>query len=100
MSCRSNSRSGDLSLGIEGMLDILLCARCRLVRLESSLQNRCSGRELSWLLLACSVVRSEHPLSHCGRDVSLLCDTSISTRLIGGTVVVRVSSSETTNGLS
>lgn len=76
------------------MFDILLCARCKLLRLESSLQNRCSGNEVNWLLLACSFVRSEHPLSHCGRDVNLLWDTSISTRLIGGTVVVRLSNSE------
>lgn len=94
LSWRSNSRKGDLSLGMEGIEDILLCARCRLLRLESSLQNKCSGKEVSWLLLACNVVRSEQPLSHCGSDVSLLCDTSISTRLIGGTVVVRVSNSE------
>lgn len=75
------------------MLEILLCAKCRLLRLESSLQNRCSGSDVSWLLLACNVVRSEQPLSHCGNDVNLLCDTSISTKFIGGTVVVRDSSS-------
>lgn len=39
-------------------------------------------------------MRSEQPLSHCGKDVNLLCETSISTKLIGGTAVVSVSSSE------
>lgn len=52
LSCRISSFRGALSLGIEGMFDILLCAKCRLLRLESSLQNKWSGSEESWLLLA------------------------------------------------
>lgn len=39
-------------------------------------------------------MRSEHPLSHCGNEVSLLCDNSISTKFIGGTVDVKLSNSE------
>lgn len=93
LSCKNSSFSGALNLGMEGMLTIRLCAKRKLLRLESSLQNKCSGNDVSSLFEACSFVRSEHPQSHCGSEVNLLCETSISAKFMGGTVVVKVSSS-------